>query len=251
MNTQLKPVGESMAIGRTFKEAFQKGLRALENGRTGWTAANKLDDDRLPDATPETLRAALRQPTPERIFQVKRAFLAGFDVEEIHELTRIDRWFLWQLEELIEAEREYAALAEPDEKSLRAMKRMGFSDRQLGVLRAESEQAVRERRWALGIRPAYKMVDTCAGEFPSSTPYLYSCYDEESESPRTGRESVIILGSGPNRIGQGVEFDYCCVRAALALRERGFETIMVNSNPEPVSTDFDTSDKLYFEPLTF
>jgi len=251
LTTQMKSVGESMAIGRTFKEAFQKGLRALENGRTGWTAANKLDDDRLPDATPETLRAALRQPTPERIFQVKRAFLAGFDVEEIHELTRIDRWFLWQLEELIEAESEYAALAETDEKSLRAMKRMGFSDRQLGVLRAESEQAVRERRWALGIRPAYKMVDTCAGEFPSSTPYLYSCYDEESESPRTGRESVIILGSGPNRIGQGVEFDYCCVRAALALRERGFETIMVNSNPETVSTDFDTSDKLYFEPLTF
>ncbi|HLV27382.1 MAG TPA: carbamoyl-phosphate synthase large subunit [Gemmatimonadales bacterium] len=251
LTTQMKSVGESMAIGRTFKEAFQKGLRALENGRTGWTAANKLDDDRLPDATPETLRAALRQPTPERIFQVKRAFLAGFDVEEIHELTRIDRWFLWQLEELIEAEREYAALAETDEKSLRAMKRMGFSDRQLGVLRAESEQAVRERRWALGVRPAYKMVDTCAGEFPSSTPYLYSCYDEESESPRTGRESVIILGSGPNRIGQGVEFDYCCVRAALALRERGFETIMVNSNPETVSTDFDTSDKLYFEPLTF
>lgn len=251
LTTQMKSVGESMAIGRTFKEAFQKGLRALENGRTGWTAANKLDDDRLPDATPETLRAALRQPTPERIFQVKRAFLAGFNVEEIHELTRIDRWFLWQLEELIEAEREYAALAETDEKSLRAMKRMGFSDRQLGVLRAESEQAVRERRWALGVRPAYKMVDTCAGEFPSSTPYLYSCYDEESESPRTGRESVIILGSGPNRIGQGVEFDYCCVRAALALRERGFETIMVNSNPETVSTDFDTSDKLYFEPLTF
>src|SRR5690606_24180892 len=127
----------------------------------------------------------------------------------------------------------------------------GFSDRQLSVLRGESETGVREHRWSLGVRPSYKMVDTCAGEFPSATPYLYSCYDEESEAPRTGREAVVILGSGPNRIGQGVEFDYCCVRAALALRERGFETIMVNSNPETVSTDFDTSDKLYFEPLTF
>jgi carbamoyl-phosphate synthase large subunit len=250
LTTQMKSVGESMAIGRTFKEAFQKGLRALETGRTGWDVSDKLDDDRLPDESPESLRAALRQPTPERIFQVKRAFLAGFSVDEIHELTSIDRWFLWQFEELILAEREYAA-GEPDEDSLRRMKRMGFSDRQLAALRGETEQSVRERRWALGVRPSYKMVDTCAGEFPSATPYLYSSYDEESEAPRTGRKSVMILGSGPNRIGQGVEFDYCCVRAALALRERGFETIMVNSNPETVSTDFDTSDKLYFEPLTF
>src|SRR5205823_8716336 len=133
----------------------------------------------------------------------------------------------------------------------REMKRMGFSDRQLAELRDETEDEVRHRRWALGVRPAYKMVDTCAGEFPSATPYLYSSYDEENESPRSGRRSVVILGSGPNRIGQGVEFDYCCVRAAMALRQQGFETIMINSNPETVSTDFDTSDKLYFEPLTF
>src|SRR5215467_2254874 len=152
--------------------------------------------------------------------------------------------------ELIAAEREYADLVEVTADDLRRMKRMGFSDRQLGALRGESENAVRERRHALGVRPAYKMVDTCAGEFPASTPYLYSSYDDESEAPRSGRQSVIILGSGPNRIGQGVEFDYCCVRAVMALRRQGYETIMINSNPETVSTDFDTSDKLYFEPLT-
>jgi carbamoyl-phosphate synthase large subunit len=153
--------------------------------------------------------------------------------------------------ELIEAEREYAALDRVDGPALRRMKRMGFSDRQLAALRHEHEGDARARRWKLGIRPAYKMVDTCAGEFPSATPYLYGSYDEESEAPKSGRRSVVILGSGPNRIGQGVEFDYCCVRAVMALRERGFETIMINSNPETVSTDFDTSDKLYFEPLTF
>ena len=170
---------------------------------------------------------------------------------DVHELTKIDPWFLQQMVELIDAEREYAALAEVAEDDMRRMKRLGFSDRQLGALRGEDERSARERRWALNVRPSYKMVDTCAGEFPSSTPYLYGCYDEESEAPRSGKRSVVILGSGPNRIGQGVEFDYCCVRAVLALRERGFETIMINSNPETVSTDFDTSDKLYFEPLTF
>jgi carbamoyl-phosphate synthase large subunit len=189
-------------------------------------------------------------PTPERIFQVKRAMLADVPLEEIHRITAIDLWFLAQLRELVEAEREYAALAEPDEETVRAMKRFGFADAQMALLRGESETAVRERRWAMGIRPVYKMVDTCAGEFPSNTPYLYSTYDDESEAPRSGRKSVVILGSGPNRIGQGVEFDYCCVRAAIALREKGYETIMVNSNPETVSTDWDTSDKLYFEPLT-
>ena len=250
LTTQMKSVGESMAIGRTFKEAFQKGLRALETGRAGWVTASTLGDDRLADDSIETLRAALRQPTPERIFQVKRALEAGLDIKEVNELTGIDCWFLAQMVELLDAERAYAALPAIDPDVLWRMKRIGFSDRQLGDLRGESELDARRRRIKMGILPAYKMVDTCAGEFPSSTPYLYSSYEEESEAPRTGNRSVVILGSGPNRIGQGVEFDYCCVRAALSLREQGYETIMINSNPETVSTDFDISDKLYFEPLT-
>ena len=250
LTTQMKSVGESMAIGRTFKEALQKGLRALETGRPGWAVGPLLSDDRLSDDSIESLRGALRQPTPERIFQVKRAFDAGMSVTEIHELTHIDPWFLSQMEELSLAERHFAGLTEVVESDMRQMKRMGFSDRQLGDLTGRTETGMRLLRWKLGVRPSYKMVDTCAGEFPSSTPYLYSSYDEEDEAPRTGRDSVVILGSGPNRIGQGVEFDYCCVRAALALRDRGYETIMINSNPETVSTDFDISDKLYFEPLT-
>ncbi|HEX6048797.1 MAG TPA: carbamoyl-phosphate synthase large subunit, partial [Gemmatimonadaceae bacterium] len=250
LTTQMKSVGEAMAIGRTFKEAFQKGLRALEVGRPGWTVGSRPQDDRLPDDTIETLRGALRQPTPERIFQVKRALLRGMSVHDLYEHTAIDPWFLAQMQDLIDAERVYAGLTEPTADDLRAMKRMGFSDRQLAELRGETEDTVRHRRWAFGVRPAYKMVDTCAGEFPSATPYLYGSYDEESEAPRSGRRSVVILGSGPNRIGQGVEFDYCCVRAVMALRQQGYETIMINSNPETVSTDFDTSDKLYFEPLT-
>ena len=250
LTTQMKSVGESMAIGRTFKEAFQKALRALETGRPGWTVAAMLADDRLEDDSLETLRGALRQPTPERIFQVKRALEAGISVDEIYELTGIDPWFLSQMMELQEAENAFAALETVDKDVLWRMKRMGFADRQLADLRGESESAARARRIGFGIVPAYKMVDTCAGEFPSATPYLYSSYDEESEAPKSGRRSVVILGSGPNRIGQGVEFDYCCVRAALALREQGYETIMINSNPETVSTDFDISDKLYFEPLT-
>jgi carbamoyl-phosphate synthase large subunit len=253
LTTQMKSVGEAMAIGRTFKEAFQKGLRSLETGRSGWEVGARLEDDRLADDALETLRGALRQPTPERVYQVKRALARGMEVPEVYELTGIDPWFLGQMSELLEAERDYAALPADRAHStgeLRRMKRLGFSDRQLAALRGETEAAVRERRWALGVRPSYKMVDTCAGEFPSSTPYLYGAYDEEGEAPATGRRSIVILGSGPNRIGQGVEFDYCCVRAVMALRERGFETIMINSNPETVSTDFDTSDKLYFEPLT-
>jgi carbamoyl-phosphate synthase large subunit len=250
LTTQMKSVGEAMAIGRTFKEAFQKGLRALETGRAGWATAPNAQDDRLPDDTIEALRGALRQPTPERIFQVRRALDRGLTVSELYDLTAIDPWFLNQMAELLDAEREYAEAPDVTADALRRMKRMGFSDRQLAAIRNETEDSVRERRHAMDIRPSYKMVDTCAGEFPSSTPYLYSCYDEESEAPKSGRRSVIILGSGPNRIGQGVEFDYCCVRAVIALRQQGFETIMINSNPETVSTDFDTSDKLYFEPLT-
>ena len=250
LTTQMKSVGESMAIGRTFKEAFQKGLRALETGRPGWAIGDRPADDRLLDDTVAALRGALRQPTPERIFQVKRALEAGLTVDDVYDLTKIDRWFLYQMQELLEAERRYASIADVTADDIREMKRAGFSDRQLAALRGESEADVRARRWSLGVHPSYKMVDTCAGEFPSETPYLYSSYDEESEAPKTGRRSVVILGSGPNRIGQGVEFDYCCVRAVMALRERGYETIMINSNPETVSTDYDISDKLYFEPLT-
>ncbi len=250
LTTQMKSVGESMAIGRTFKEALQKGLRALETGRAGWEIGPRLIDDRLVDSSLETLKGMLRQPTPERIFQVKRGMQAGLSDAELFEITAIDPWFLAQMRELLDAELEYAATADISPDFIRRMKRMGFSDRQLAGLRGETEATVRGRRHALGLRPSYKMVDTCAGEFPSETPYLYSSYDEESEAPRSGRKSVVILGSGPNRIGQGVEFDYCCVRAAMALREQGYETIMINSNPETVSTDFDVSDKLYFEPLT-
>jgi carbamoyl-phosphate synthase large subunit len=250
LTTQMKSVGEAMAIGRTFKEAFQKGLRALEAGRSGWEVGQTLADDRLTSDTPEDLRVALRTPTPERIFQIKRALVAGVSVDDIAAASGIDPWFLFQLAELLDAEREFVALAQPGAADLRRMKRMGFSDRQLATLRGTTEQAMREARWRWGVHPAYKTVDTCAGEFPSRTPYLYSSYDDENESEPLGAEGIVILGSGPNRIGQGVEFDYCCVRAGLAFRELGFKTIMINSNPETVSTDFDISDKLYFEPLT-
>ncbi|PYO90813.1 MAG: carbamoyl phosphate synthase large subunit, partial [Gemmatimonadetes bacterium] len=251
LTTQMKSVGEAMAIGRTFKEAFQKGLRALEIGRPGWVLGATPADDRLTSTSPDDLRVALRTATPERIFQIKRALLAGLTVDEIAQASGIDPWFLYQLEELVDAERRFSALATVGRAELKQMKRLGFSDRQLAALRDTTEAAIREQRWKLGIHPAYKTVDTCAGEFPSSTPYLYSSYDEENESEPFGAQGIVILGSGPNRIGQGVEFDYCCVRAGLAFRELGFKTIMINSNPETVSTDFDISDKLYFEPLTF
>jgi carbamoyl-phosphate synthase large subunit len=250
LTTQMKSVGEAMAIGRTFKEAFQKGLRGLEAGRSGWEVGASLADDRLTSDSAADLRVALRTPTPERVFQIKRALMAGLTVEAIAEASGIDPWFLFQLEELLAAERWFATLKEPGAAELRRMKRLGFSDHQLATLAGTTETTIRERRWAVGVRPAYKTVDTCAGEFPSRTPYLYSSYDEENESEPLGAQGIVILGSGPNRIGQGVEFDYCCVRAGLALRELGFKTIMINSNPETVSTDFDISDKLYFEPLT-
>ena len=251
LTTQMKSVGEAMAIGRTFKEAFQKGLRALEAGRSGWAIGATLAEDRLTSDAPDDLRVALRTPTPERIFQIKRALQAGLSVGVITQATGIDPWFLHQMEDLLEAERHFAGLATVTAQELRLMKRMGFSDRQLAGLRDTTEAAIREQRWAAGVRPVYKTVDTCAGEFPSSTPYLYSCYDDENESEPFGKQAIVILGSGPNRIGQGVEFDYCCVRAGLAFRDLGYKTIMINSNPETVSTDFDISDKLYFEPLTF
>ncbi|HEY3011262.1 MAG TPA: carbamoyl-phosphate synthase large subunit, partial [Gemmatimonadales bacterium] len=266
LTTQMKSVGEVMAIGRTFKEAFQKGLRGLEADRTGWVIGATPADDRLSDTSREAVLAAVRTPTPERIFQIKYALQLGISVDALAESTGIDPWFLYQLAELLEAEEEWRGSAKSLPRAERGagqrgsagihrgqllkMKRLGFSDRQLADLRGTTEAAVRAERHHLGIRPAFKTVDTCAGEFPSSTPYLYSSYDEENEAHASGEPTVIILGSGPNRIGQGVEFDYCCVRAAMAFREMGYRTVMVNSNPETVSTDFDISDALYFEPLT-
>jgi carbamoyl-phosphate synthase large subunit len=261
LTTQMKSVGEVMAIGRTFKEAFQKGLRGLEVDRSGWVMGRTPADDRLEDVSREAVLAAIRRPTPERIFQIKYALQLDVSVDEIAERTGIDPWFLYQLEELVEAEADWQGRRavgrsggrggdESHGALIRQMKRFGFSDRQLADLHGTSESLIRAERHRLGIRPAYKTVDTCAGEFPSSTPYLYSSYDEENEARRSGDRTVVILGSGPNRIGQGVEFDYCCVRAAMAFRELGYRTVMVNSNPETVSTDFDISDALYFEPLT-
>jgi len=262
LGVQMQAVGETMAIGRTFRAAWQKGLRGLEVGRAGWIAGRSLADDGLESDDRASLLAALRIPTAERPFQLRRALDAvlrggeGAGAEppltlgDIHRATGIDPWFLDQLMQVIEDEREYAGVARVTRAHLRAMKRDGFSDRQLAALRGETEAEVRARRHAQGIRPTYNVVDTCAGEFPAATPYYYSSYEDEDESDPTDRDKVLILGSGPNRIGQGIEFDYCCVQAVLALREAGYETIMVNSNPETVSTDFDVSDKLYFEPLT-
>jgi carbamoyl-phosphate synthase large subunit len=250
LGVQMKAVGEVMAIGRTFKQAWQKGLRGLENGRDGWDAGARAKDDGLVDDTLDTLRAALRRPTADRVYQLRRAFAAGMDIAEMRELTRIDPWFLAQMAGMYEAELWFTQLDDVDAAAMRRMKRMGFGDRQLARMRGMREAALRELRHTLGVRPTYHMVDTCAGEFPAATPYLYSSYEQETEAPPGDRRKIIILGSGPNRIGQGIEFDYCCVQAALALRDDGFETIMVNSNPETVSTDFDISDKLYFEPLT-
>jgi carbamoyl-phosphate synthase large subunit len=254
LTTQMKAVGEVMAIGRTFREAFQKGMRGLEIGRTGWTTGATLEDDGLEDDSLDALLAAIGRPTALRPFQIRRALQAGLTVEDVCHRTGIDPWFVDQWLQLLEAEDRWSGLQDSDEVLQRAglveMKRQGFSDAQLAPLWGEDEATARTRRQAWNIRPAYKMVDTCAGEFPAATPYLYSSYDEESEVPARGDNTVMILGSGPNRIGQGVEFDYCCVRAALALRDAGYRTVMVNSNPETVSTDFDVSDVLYFEPLT-
>lgn len=255
LTTQMKAVGEVMALGRTYKEALQKGFRGLEIDRAGWDIGKSLADDRLVDEGVESLLAAIRIPTAERPFQIKRAMLQGLSVAELNEASGIDPWFLEQFAELVAAERTWQSHLlgrddEADRQVVRRMKRMGFSDQQLGNMQGMNETAFRAVRHRLGIRPVYKMVDTCAGEFPSHTPYLYSCYDEENEAGPDGRPTVIILGSGPNRIGQGVEFDYCCVRATMSFRELGYRTIMVNSNPETVSTDYDVSDVLYFEPLT-
>ena len=250
LGVQMKSVGETMAIGRTFRSAWQKGFRGLETGRHGWVTSERLKDDGLTGEDRESLLVALRRPTPHRPFQIKRALEAGLGVHEIFAATKIDPWFLDQLVQCVEWEKRYAEAEKVTTELLRHMKREGFSDLQLAALRGEEESDVRKRRWDRGIRPTYNVVDTCAGEFPAETPYYYSSYEDETESEPSDREKVVILGSGPNRIGQGIEFDYCCVQAVLALREAGYETIMINSNPETVSTDFDVSDKLYFEALT-
>jgi carbamoyl-phosphate synthase large subunit len=236
-------VGEVMAIGRTFQESFQKALRGLEVGVDG---LNQRTRDR------ETIEAELGDPGPDRIWYVGDAFENGFTLEEVHELTHIDPWFLAQIKEIVDIEMELddRTLADIGAGTMRELKRKGFSDRRLAHLFKTREDEVRARRHELGVRPVYKRVDTCAAEFDTGTAYLYSTYEEECEARPSDRKKVMVLGGGPNRIGQGIEFDYCCVHAALALREDGFETIMVNCNPETVSTDYDTSDRLYFEPVT-
>ncbi len=242
LTTQMKSVGEVMAIGRTFKEALQKSIRSLEQDRWALTLGRPASRDEL--------RPLLSIPNPDRIFAIGDAYRAGFTTAEIHSLTHIDPWFLENIREVIEFEREIHASAATDHEVLRRAKQLGFADRRIAELTGATEAAVRARRLASGIRATFKTVDTCAAEFVAHTPYLYSTYEEEDEAPPTPRPKVVILGSGPNRIGQGVEFDYCCVHAAFALRDLGVEAIMVNCNPETVSTDYDTSDRLYFEPLT-
>ena len=249
LTTQMKSVGEVMAIGRTFQESMQKALRGLETGKTGFdpTGLDLRDVDDL-----LTLRREIKEAGPERLFYLADAFRAGMSVEDVHGLSFVDPWFLDQIEELIaeEAATAKAGLDALNRSRLRQLKRRGFSDARLAQLVGTDEKAIRALRHAHGIKPVYKRVDSCAAEFATTTAYLYSTYEDECEAQPTDRDKIIVLGGGPNRIGQGIEFDYCCVHAALALREDGFETIMVNCNPETVSTDYDTSDRLYFEPLT-
>jgi carbamoyl-phosphate synthase large subunit len=243
LTTQMKSVGEVMAMGRTFQESMQKALRGLETGVDGF-------DERTSDT--DRIEEELGDPGPDRIYYVADAFRAGMSLEQVYEISHIDPWFLAQIEQLVGIEKEIGAKAfhtvERDE--LRYWKRAGFSDRRISKLTGATPAEVRERRYALGVRPVYKRVDTCAAEFATRTAYMYSTYEDECEAQPGDRRKIVVLGGGPNRIGQGIEFDYCCVHAALALREDGFETIMVNCNPETVSTDYDTSDRLYFEPLT-
>jgi carbamoyl-phosphate synthase large subunit len=243
LTTQMKSVGEVMAIGRTFQESFQKALRGLEVGVDG---LNQKTTDR------EKIQIELGEPGPERIWYVGDAFAQGFSLEEVHQLTHIDPWFLAQIKEIVDIELalEQRTLGDVDAETLLQLKRRGFSDRRLAFLLDTVEAEVRKLRHQFNVRPVYKRVDTCAAEFATNTAYLYSTYEQECEAEPTNRKKIMVLGGGPNRIGQGIEFDYCCVHAALALREDGYETIMVNCNPETVSTDYDTSDRLYFEPLT-
>jgi carbamoyl-phosphate synthase large subunit len=261
LTTQMKSVGEVMAIGRTFKESLQKALRSLEIGSYGFEsrlfAAPEDSRRALSENQMNLLQGKLRVPNSDRLWYVADAFRAGLPLEEIHRLTCIDPWFLHNIRQIVEMEEELRGkrqlLAGQDAAvldMLREAKRYGFSDRRLAYLWETSEAEVRQLRWRLGVRPVYKRVDTCGAEFEAYTPYLYSTYEEECEAAPTGRRKIIILGGGPNRIGQGIEFDYCCVHGVFALAEDGYETIMVNCNPETVSTDYDTSDRLFFEPLT-
>jgi carbamoyl-phosphate synthase large subunit len=245
LTTQMKSVGEAMSIGRTFKEAMQKALRSLETGRFGLGA----DGKDISKSNAEELLSKIAVPNAERIFYLREAFKNGMSVDELFEMTGIDPWFLRQLQQICEAEEKIAS--NENGLTIRKAKKLGFSDRQIAHLKGETELQIRERRKNEGVIPTYRLVDTCAAEFEAFTPYYYSTYGDENEIRETDKKQVMILGGGPNRIGQGIEFDYCCVHAAFALKELGFETIMVNSNPETVSTDYDTSDKLYFEPLTF
>lgn len=247
LTTQMKSVGEAMAIGRTFNESFQKAMRSLETGRAGWGCDKP---EKLPSG--EQIRAQLRTPNPERIFALRHAMQLGMSTEDIFELTAIDPWFLDKLQEILEHEKflKRTPLQQLTKEQLYEVKRQGFSDRQIAFATKTTEDEVRAFRKQLGVIPVYKTVDTCAAEFEAFTPYHYSTYEEETEIIPTAKPKVMILGGGPNRIGQGIEFDYCCCHAAYALKDAGYETIMVNSNPETVSTDYDTSDRLYFEPLT-
>ncbi|MCP4692610.1 MAG: carbamoyl-phosphate synthase large subunit [Desulfobacterales bacterium] len=252
LTTSMKSVGETMAIGRTFKEALQKGLRSLEIGRSGLGADGKdfADTDGKPPSMDEIL-SKLAIPNSQRIFYLRHALMAGLSIPDIYETTGIDPWFLYQFKQIIDLAGVLAQVrGSVEEELLERAKSWGFSDAQLAWLAASDEATVEKQRKRLGIRPVYKLVDTCAAEFTAATPYYYSTYETENEARVSDREKVMILGGGPNRIGQGIEFDYCCVHASFALREEGVERIMVNSNPETVSTDYDTSDKLYFEPLT-
>jgi carbamoyl-phosphate synthase large subunit len=247
LTTQMKSVGEAMAIGRTFNESFQKAIRSLETGRAGWGCDRP---EKLPSG--EQIRAQLRTPNPERIFAVRHALQSGISIEEIYELTGIDPWFLHNLYHLLEIEKHLkrTPLKQLTNPQMLEAKQAGFSDRQIAFATKTTEDEVRAYRHNLGVIPVYKTVDTCAAEFEAFTPYYYSTYETETEVLPTTKPKVLILGGGPNRIGQGIEFDYCCCHAAYALKAIGYETIMVNSNPETVSTDYDTSDRLYFEPLT-
>ncbi|MEO0456383.1 MAG: carbamoyl-phosphate synthase large subunit [Cyanobacteria bacterium P01_A01_bin.114] len=247
LTTQMKSVGEAMAIGRTFQESLQKALRSLETGRAGWGCDRS---EKLPNIS--QVRASLRTPNPERIFALRHAMQLGLSIEDIYELTGIDPWFLDKLKDLLETEKSLkrSSLASLTADQLWSIKQQGFSDRQIAFATKKTEAEARTHRKALGVVPVYKTVDTCAAEFEAYTPYYYSTYEAETEVKPSARRKVMILGGGPNRIGQGIEFDYCCCHASYALQADDFETIMVNSNPETVSTDYDTSDRLYFEPLT-
>ena len=243
LTSQMKSVGEVMAIGSNFAESLQKAIRGMENGKTGF-------DNIEEELTKTTLRSKLISPSPERLWFIGEAFRQSSSLDEVHDLTKIDRWFLQTIEEIISTEKKINKKTLSSRDFLFNLKKMGFSDQRLAALSGQSEEKIRSLRQKLNIKPVFKRVDTCAGEFETTTAYMYSTYQDECESNPTKNKKVVVLGGGPNRIGQGIEFDYCCVHASMAMKEEGYETIMVNCNPETVSTDYDTSDRLYFEPIT-